>query len=134
MFDEDTTATQYLEQPKERAAGAKIYFCEDCQSVLEPRAIGGELEYFCKQCKKSQKIDDNLVYVNILKRTTAGFTTKRSLVEDPTLPVKKLYCSNCGAITDHVIFTASKIAGEETMSQMIECKTCLTQSEMPDDD
>ena len=104
MFDEETTYTQVREAPKTRGAGAKVYFCEDCQSVLTPRSVGRELEYYCPQCRKSQKIDDTLVYVNTLKRTGASFSSKRFLSEDPTLPRKEIYYPNCGSMTDLVLF------------------------------
>ena len=138
MFDDDTTRTQYQndyqeadhEDFKESSAGAKIYFCDDCQTMLRPRDKDGKLEYFCPQCHNTKDIDDFRVYVNVLKRGAAGVSGKRSLSEDPTLPRKKSYCKHCGNMMEHVIFTAHKINGEETMNQMKECVVCHTQSEM----
>ena len=136
MFDEATTATQIADVPKERSEGAKVYFCKNCQSVLRPKVINGEFVYMCSQCRQPETIDDKRVYVDILKRTSAGFSSKRSLSEDPTLPRQEIYCTQCGEMTTHVLFIQSKTAGEETMSQMKECRNCHLQTEMvyPDDE
>ena len=130
MFDETTTATQLPEARKERSDGAKVYFCKNCQSVLTPRANNGEIEYYCNQCRQVETIDDKRVYVNILKRTSSGGATKRSLSEDPTLPRKEIYCDTCGTYTTHVLFIQNKMAGEETLSQMKECTICHHQEPM----
>ena len=128
-FDEDTIATQLPEAYKERSAGAQVHFCNSCQSVLRPKAVDGELVYQCPQCREIRRdIEDKRVYVNVLKRTSAGFTSKRWLSEDPTLPRREMHCKNCEAITQHVIFMANKVNGEDTMSPMRECTVCHMQS------
>ena len=79
---------------------------------------------------KEMFVIDNTQYYcrfhdNTLKRTGSSFSSKRFLSEDPTLPRKEIYCPNCGSMTDHVLFIAHKIAGEENMQQIKECRNAF---------
>ena len=127
MFIVESNSQQYKTEGKyDSATGAKVHYCEDCQSVLYPKTTqnGTVLEYFCPQCKKSQEVDDKLVYVNVLVKSSVGGIKATNLADDPTLPIVTCPCEVCGTETEHVIFMAPALKGEERMEQLKECKIC----------
>ncbi|EAY13073.1 DNA-directed RNA polymerase II 15.1 kDa polypeptide-related protein [Trichomonas vaginalis G3] len=139
-FDEETTATQLPGFQKENRTGAKVYFCSECQSVLTPRVFkkengeAGKLEFYCAQCNRSEYFDDNLVYVNILKRDASSVSATKVLTSDPTLHRWTVFCNNCRKYEEHVIFNAPTLAGEETMTQLKQCCVCSVQTPVTEDD
>jgi len=117
--------------PKTKISGAKIYFCESCQGVLQPRPPQNRskgLEYTCPHCNISVDIDDNRVYAHVLKRNQNSSVLSSNLIsEDPTLKRKIRHCENCEREVEVVLFLAPTLAGEETMKQMMECTICRHQ-------
>lgn len=83
------------------------------------------LKYYCKHCNYMEDATDSRVYVNVLKRTTEeSFISQRLIADDPTLKKRRHKCDYCDRWTECVFFMAPTLAGESSMTQMLECSVC----------
>lgn len=137
MADQIFAASQYYTQEpsdeiKKSSLGTGIHYCRECNNMMSPRAPqdreNGVLEFYCPHCNISEAASDNRVYVNVLKRTTENsFFTQKSIADDPTLRREVRYCEQCDQEVDCVFFMAPTLAGEESMTLMLECTKCHNQ-------
>ena len=116
---------------KKRSVGTGIHYCRECSNMMIPRIpddTSHTLQYFCTHCKIYEPADDNRVYVNVLKRTTEdSFISKKLISDDPTLRRETRRCEECDEDVDCVFFVAPTLAGEESMTLMLECTKCHNQ-------
>lgn len=130
QFFAPTQPTYRAPNTGKQSVGTGIEFCPECNNMLEAKADPQEgiLKYICRNCSFEKPAASNRLYINVLKRTSEqSYLTKSCISSDPTLKRECATCPECGQYGDCVFFFAPTLAGEESLTEMIECTQCKFQ-------
>lgn len=130
QFFAATQPTLKSQEQNKKSVGTGIQFCPECNNMLVPKADQqeGVLKYICHNCSYEKVAESNRVYINVLKRTSEqSYLTRSCISSDPTLKRNYATCPECGQYCECVFFFAPTLAGEESLTEMMECTNCKYQ-------
>jgi DNA-directed RNA polymerase subunit M len=104
-------------------------FCDDCGSMLQPKAIEGKRGLFCSTCNKMVKFvekSEKEKYNIVGKKHEAELDHLVVLDEETirTRPTQPLRCSNCEKVTEVEYWELQTRSADESATRFFRCTVC----------